>query len=78
MLPRRSVHREEVKELQSSVGRHIETLGFLSTTLSKQTALGFIGNSLLEIEVSELPKDEEVDWGFAHLTEEYSCKDHEK
>lgn len=38
----------------------------------------FITNSLVEISVSDLPRDEDLDSGFAYLTEDYSEKPHEK
>ena len=59
-------------ELQKNIGKHIETLGFLSTTIVRSEAFFFITNSLLEIDVLDSPKDEELDNGYALLTWEYS------
>ena len=45
----------------------------MSTSTDKYTAIQFIGNAFVEIEVaSDAPKDEELDLGYAYLTEEYS------
>lgn len=49
------------------IGKNIETLGFLSTSLSKRIALKFYTNTLLEIEVDETNRDEEVDYGYAFI-----------
>ena len=40
---------KELEELQKNVGKNIETLGFMSTSVSKLVALDFVENTLVEI-----------------------------
>jgi hypothetical protein len=56
-------------DLFNNIGSHIETLGFLSTSLDKKIANLFInstGNTLIEIDVdADSLKDDNLDLGYA-------------
>ena len=42
-------------------------LGFLSTTLEKHIALGFVTNAMIEIQVVDTERAEDLDSGYVFL-----------
>ena len=62
----------QLRELFNNIGSHIETLGFLSTSLDRDVVNLFLlnGNTVIEIDVdADSLKDENLDLGYALLGE---------
>ena len=49
---------EEVEFFRNNIGEVIQNLGFMSTSLNKETAFMFTKNLFIEIEVDDLPRKE--------------------
>jgi hypothetical protein len=41
------MNKRELKKIQRSVGKVVQNLGFLSTSLKKQEAVGFVKNVMM-------------------------------
>ena len=59
---------EEIQNYKKNVGEIIQNLGFLSTTIDKETAENFAGNLIFVINVKQESRDIELDYGFADIT----------